>query len=102
MPSISAPGWAITRQSWRVWSDVAAASEAAVASAFANGRVGEVSRLYRRDDLPEEDCWVRGPGWCLAYRRARLSHNIYYGKLSDVTLDIPRPIAEWRLRSSLP
>ena len=45
-----------------------AASEAALASAFANGRVGEVTRLYRRDDVPEEDCWLRGPGWCLAYR----------------------------------
>jgi len=30
--------------------------------------VQEVTRLYRRDDLPDEDCWVRGSGWCLAYR----------------------------------
>ena len=37
-------------------------------AAFDNGRAGEVSRLYRRDDRPEEDCWVRGAGWCLAYR----------------------------------
>ena len=44
------------------------ASEAALAAAFANGRVTEVRRLHRRDDVPEEDCWVRGPGWCLAYR----------------------------------
>ena len=29
---------------------------------------GQVSgRLYRRDDLPEERCWLRAPGWCLAY-----------------------------------
>ena len=26
------------------------------------------SRLYRRDDLPAEQCWLRAPGWCLAYR----------------------------------
>jgi len=41
---------------------------AALDAAFASGRVGEVRRLCRRDDVPEEDCWVRGPGWCLAYR----------------------------------
>ena len=44
-----------------------AETEAALAAAFAKGRVGEVTRLYRRDDVPEEDCWVRGAGWCLAY-----------------------------------
>ena len=44
-----------------------AETEAALAAAFAKGRVGEVTRLYRRDDIPEEDCWVRGAGWCLAY-----------------------------------
>jgi protein-L-isoaspartate(D-aspartate) O-methyltransferase len=43
-------------------------SEAALATAFEKGRVEEVTRLYRRDDVPEEDCWVRGDGWCLAYR----------------------------------
>ncbi|HKD37060.1 MAG TPA: hypothetical protein VKB78_09675, partial [Pirellulales bacterium] len=44
------------------------ASEAVLDAAFATGRVREVRRLYRRDDLPDADCWVRGPGWCLAYR----------------------------------
>lgn len=44
------------------------ASEAALNAAFETGRVREVRRLYRRDDVPEADCWVRGPGWCLAYR----------------------------------
>jgi protein-L-isoaspartate(D-aspartate) O-methyltransferase len=44
-----------------------AESEAALVAAFAKGRLGEVTRLYRRDDVPEEDCWVRGQGWCLAY-----------------------------------
>ena len=45
-----------------------AESEAALAVAFQKGRVQEVTRLYRRDDVPEEDCWVRGKGWCLAFR----------------------------------
>ena len=45
-----------------------AESEAALAAAFQKGRVEEVTRLYRRDDVPEADCWVRGKGWCLAYR----------------------------------
>jgi protein-L-isoaspartate(D-aspartate) O-methyltransferase len=43
-------------------------SEAALAAAFDKGRAGEVTRLYPRDDLPEEQCWLRAPGWCLAYR----------------------------------
>ncbi len=42
-------------------------SEAALAAAFEKGRVEEVTRLYRRDDMSDEDCWVRGKGWCLAY-----------------------------------
>jgi protein-L-isoaspartate(D-aspartate) O-methyltransferase len=45
-----------------------AESEAALATAFEQGRVQEVTRLYRRDDVPAEDCWLRGTGWCLAYR----------------------------------
>ena len=45
-----------------------AESEAALAAAFEKGRAHEVTRLYRRDDVPEEDCWLRGTGWCLAYR----------------------------------
>jgi protein-L-isoaspartate(D-aspartate) O-methyltransferase len=43
-------------------------SESALAAAFEKGGVQEVTRLYRRDDVPEEDCWLRGTGWCLAYR----------------------------------
>jgi len=42
-------------------------SEAALAAAFEKGRVEEVTRLYHRDDVPDDDCWVRGKGWCLAY-----------------------------------
>lgn len=45
-----------------------AVSEAALAAAFAKGREQEVTRLYRRDDVPEENCWLRGAGWSLAYR----------------------------------
>jgi protein-L-isoaspartate(D-aspartate) O-methyltransferase len=45
-----------------------AKTEAALATAFETGRVQEVTRLYRRDDVPDEDCWLRGTGWCLAYR----------------------------------
>ena len=45
-----------------------AGSAAALAAAFENGRVHEVTRLYRRDDVPDEDCWLRGTGWCFAYR----------------------------------
>ena len=47
-----------------------AESEAALAAAFDNGRAHEVTRLYRRDDLPEKNCWLRGTGWCLAYNEA--------------------------------
>ncbi len=45
-----------------------AVSEAALASGFEKGRWRDVTRLYRRDDLPEEQCWLRAPGWSLAYR----------------------------------
>ena len=47
------------------------ASEAALAAGFANGRYGEVTRLYRADAaarLPDEQCWARASGWALAYR----------------------------------
>jgi len=45
-----------------------AESEAALAAAFEKGRVHEVTRLYRRDDVPDENCWLRGTGWSLAFR----------------------------------
>jgi protein-L-isoaspartate(D-aspartate) O-methyltransferase len=44
------------------------ASEAVLAAGFARGGVESVTRLYRTDDVPEEQCWVRAPGWSLAYR----------------------------------
>ena len=42
-------------------------AERALAAAFAKGRFQEVARLYRHNDLPPEQCWLGGPGWCLAY-----------------------------------
>ncbi len=43
------------------------ASIQALAAAFDKGGWQKVTRLYRRDDLPAERCWVQAPGWCLAY-----------------------------------
>jgi protein-L-isoaspartate(D-aspartate) O-methyltransferase len=45
-----------------------AASEAALSAAFETGGWEKVTRLYRRDDLPADRMWLRGEGWCLAYR----------------------------------
>jgi protein-L-isoaspartate(D-aspartate) O-methyltransferase len=42
-------------------------SELALAQAFAKGGWREVTRLYRDQEIPVERCWLRGPGWCLAY-----------------------------------
>ncbi|SFB03323.1 protein-L-isoaspartate(D-aspartate) O-methyltransferase [Rhizobium sp. NFR07] len=44
-----------------------AESEKALAAAFESGEHKRVTRLYRSDALPAEQCWLRGPGWCLAY-----------------------------------
>jgi protein-L-isoaspartate(D-aspartate) O-methyltransferase len=43
------------------------ASEGALAAALANRRMAEVTRLYRHDDPAPERCWLKAPGWCLAY-----------------------------------
>jgi protein-L-isoaspartate(D-aspartate) O-methyltransferase len=42
-------------------------SQAALASAFEKGGWERVTRLYRTDGIEQERCWVRGPGWALAY-----------------------------------
>jgi protein-L-isoaspartate(D-aspartate) O-methyltransferase len=42
-------------------------SEAALDAALQAGGWQNVSRLYRTDDLPTERCWLRAPGWALAY-----------------------------------
>ncbi|HEY5049004.1 MAG TPA: methyltransferase domain-containing protein [Rhizomicrobium sp.] len=44
------------------------ASERALAEALAKGRLTEITRLYRHTDVADEDCWLRGNGWCLTYR----------------------------------
>jgi protein-L-isoaspartate(D-aspartate) O-methyltransferase len=44
-----------------------AMSERALADAFARRGWQKVTRLYRDQEIPEERCWVRGSGWCLAY-----------------------------------
>jgi protein-L-isoaspartate(D-aspartate) O-methyltransferase len=43
------------------------ASERALADAFAKQGWQRVTRLYRDQEIPAERCWLRGPGWCLAY-----------------------------------
>ena len=43
------------------------AGERALATAFDKGGAERVTRLYHRDDVPEDQCWLRAPGWCLSY-----------------------------------
>jgi protein-L-isoaspartate(D-aspartate) O-methyltransferase len=42
-------------------------SERALAAAFAKGDWNRVTRLVRNDAAPEEQCWLKAPGWCLTY-----------------------------------
>lgn len=42
-------------------------SEAALDAALQAGRWQDVTRLYRTNDLPADRCWLRAPGWALAY-----------------------------------
>lgn len=44
-----------------------AESERALVAAFEKGGQERVTRLYRNGDVPEEQCWLKGPNWCLAY-----------------------------------
>jgi len=45
----------------------APSAEAALAAAFTKGGWGKVTRLVRGSEaVPEDQCWVRGDGWCLA------------------------------------
>lgn len=41
------------------------AGERRLAEAFSRSDGSGVTHLHRRDDLPEEICWLRGEGWCL-------------------------------------
>ena len=43
------------------------AAEQALAHALASGGAERVRHLYRHSEVPEERCWLRGEGWCLAY-----------------------------------
>jgi protein-L-isoaspartate(D-aspartate) O-methyltransferase len=43
------------------------ASERLLADAFAKGGWERVTRLYRNQSIADENCWIRGPGWTLAY-----------------------------------
>jgi protein-L-isoaspartate(D-aspartate) O-methyltransferase len=42
-------------------------SERALAAAFELGGYERVTRLFQHDEVPDQRCWVRAPGWCLAY-----------------------------------
>jgi protein-L-isoaspartate(D-aspartate) O-methyltransferase len=42
-------------------------SEAALAAALEKGGWKQVTRFYRCEDIPEDRCWLRAPGWSLAY-----------------------------------
>jgi len=44
-----------------------AESERALVAALDNGGGDRVTRLYRSGDVAAEKCWLRAPGWCLAY-----------------------------------
>ena len=41
-----------------------AASDEALGRALAEDDGSRVTRLHRRDDLPDEVCWLRGSNWC--------------------------------------
>jgi protein-L-isoaspartate(D-aspartate) O-methyltransferase len=43
-------------------------SEAALDAALQRGGWQDITRLYRTDELPSDRCWLRAPGWALAYR----------------------------------
>jgi protein-L-isoaspartate(D-aspartate) O-methyltransferase len=43
------------------------ASEAALDAALQRGGWQDVTRLHRTDELPTDRCWLRAPGWALAY-----------------------------------
>ena len=43
-----------------------AESERALVAALEKGGWDRVTRLFRRGDVPEVQCWLKGPDWCLA------------------------------------
>ncbi len=42
-------------------------SEAALTTALEKGGWNRVTRLVRGEPPPQDECWLRGPGWALAY-----------------------------------
>jgi protein-L-isoaspartate(D-aspartate) O-methyltransferase len=44
-----------------------AAAEHALADALKAGGAERVHHLHRHNEVPQEQCWLRGEGWCLAY-----------------------------------
>jgi protein-L-isoaspartate(D-aspartate) O-methyltransferase len=44
-----------------------AESERALVAALEKGGGDRVTRLFRHGDVPEDQCWLKGPDWCLAY-----------------------------------
>jgi protein-L-isoaspartate(D-aspartate) O-methyltransferase len=50
-----------------------AESERALVAAFEKGGWDRVTRLFRRGDVPEDQCWLKGPDWCLLTTKIRLS-----------------------------
>jgi protein-L-isoaspartate(D-aspartate) O-methyltransferase len=42
-------------------------SDAALAEAFKKGDCKRATRLYRNEDIPDDRCWLRASGRCLAY-----------------------------------
>jgi protein-L-isoaspartate(D-aspartate) O-methyltransferase len=44
-----------------------AESEVALAVALEKGGWETVTGLHRGDDIPDERCWLRAPGWCLTH-----------------------------------
>jgi len=44
-----------------------AESERVLVGALEKGGWDRVTRLYRCGDVPEKQCWLKGPDWCLAY-----------------------------------
>jgi protein-L-isoaspartate(D-aspartate) O-methyltransferase len=42
-------------------------SERALAAAFDKGGYRDVKRLRRTDDVAEDECWVKAPGWSLTF-----------------------------------
>jgi protein-L-isoaspartate(D-aspartate) O-methyltransferase len=43
------------------------AAERALARALKAGGAERVRHLLRHNELPAEQCWLQGDGWCLAY-----------------------------------